>query len=91
MTEATICSIGYGNRKIEDFIAELNFFDIEYLLDIRFIPFSKWNPQFNHATLELELKNYRIEYIFVGDTLGGLPEDRSCYDLIKDKDFLKKA
>jgi uncharacterized protein (DUF488 family) len=95
MTETTIYSIGHGNKKIEDFIAELKYFNIEYLLDIRSKPFSKWNPQFNQSALESELKNQEIAYVYVGDTLGGLPEDRSCYDingkviydLIRQKDF----
>lgn len=99
MTDTTIYSIGHGNKKIEHFIAELKSFDIEYLLDIRSKPYSKWNPQFNQAALELELKNNGIIYVFVGDTLGGLPEDRSCYDfngkvvydLIKEKDFFKQG
>lgn len=99
MTDTTIYSIGHGNKKIEDFIAELKAFDIEYLLDIRSKPYSKWNPQFNQATLEVELKNNGITYVFVGDTLGGLPEDRSCYDfngkvvydLIKEKNFFKQG
>lgn len=97
MTESTIYSIGHGNKKIEDFIDELKLYDILYLLDIRSKPFSKWNPQFNRAALELELKNHGITYVFVGDKLGGLPDDRTCYDrdgkvvydLIKEKDFFK--
>lgn len=99
MRDTTIYSIGHGNKDIEDFIAELKSFDIEYLLDIRSKPFSKWNPQFNQSALELELKKHEIIYVFVGDTLGGLPEDRSCYDyngkvvydLIKEKDFFKEG
>lgn len=99
MTETTIYSIGHGNKKIEDFIQELKSFEIEYLLDIRSKPYSKWNPQFNQSALDLVLKNNGITYVFVGDTLGGLPEDRSCYDyngkvvydLIKEKEFFKKG
>jgi uncharacterized protein (DUF488 family) len=99
MTETTIYSIGHGNKKIEDFIAELKSFKIQFLLDIRSKPYSKWNPQFNQAALDLELKNNGITYVFVGDTLGGFPEDRSCYDydgkvvydLIKEKDFFKQG
>ncbi|MDM1487753.1 DUF488 domain-containing protein, partial [Acinetobacter towneri] len=99
MKETTIYSIGHGNKKIEDFISELKSFDIKYLLDIRSKPYSKWNPQFNQSALEFELKNNGITYVFVGDTLGGLPEDRSCYDyngkvvydLIKEKEFFKKG
>ena len=95
----TLYSIGHGNKKIEDFIEELKFFNIQYLLDIRSKPFSKWNPLFNQPSLKLELKSYKITYVFLGDTLGGLPEDRSCYDydgkvvydLIKEKDFFKEG
>jgi len=99
MKETTIFSIGHGNKKIEDFILELQSFEIEFLLDIRSKPFSKWNPQFNQNELRFKLEDYGIKYVFVGDTLGGLPEDRSCYDydgkviydLIKEKDFFKEG
>lgn len=99
MINSTIYSIGHGNKDIKDFISELKSFNIEYLLDIRSKPYSKWNPQFNQAAFEKELKNNGIIYVFVGDTLGGLPEDRSCYDfngkvvydLIKEKDFFKQG
>lgn len=97
MNETTIYSIGHGNKKIEDFINELKTFEVEFLLDIRSKPFSKWNPQFNQNELKFKLDENGIKYVFVGDTLGGLPEDRSCYDyngkvvydLIKEKSFFK--
>ena len=99
MTDTTIYSIGHGNKNIENFVSELKSFKIQFLLDIRSKPYSKWNPQFNQAALDLELKNNGITYVFVGDTLGGLPEDRSCYDysgkvvydLIKEKDFFRQG
>jgi len=99
MNDTTIYSIGHGNKKIETFISELKSFKIQFLLDIRSKPYSKWNPQFNKVALDLELKKNGITYVFVGDTLGGLPVDRSCYDydgkvvydLIKEKDFFKSG
>jgi uncharacterized protein (DUF488 family) len=99
MTETTLYSIGHGNKKIEDFIQELKSFEIQFLLDIRSKPFSKWNPQFNQNELKFKLEENGITYVFVGDTLGGLPEDRSCYDyngkvvydLIKEKAFFKNG
>lgn len=99
MNDTTIYSIGHGNKRIEDFIAELKAFGIQFLLDVRSKPYSKWNPQFNKMALDLELKENGITYVFVGDSLGGLPEDRSCYDyngkvvydLIKEKDFFKSG
>lgn len=100
MSEATIYySIGHGNKKIEDFIKELKSFEIQFLLDIRSKPFSKWNPQFNQNELQSKLEEYGIKYVFVGNTLGGLPKDRSCYDyngkvvydLIREKDFFQEG
>lgn len=99
MAETTIYSIGHGSKAIDDFIAELKSYDIEYLLDIRSTPYSKWNPQYNQSALEIELKKSGIHYVFVGDTLGGHPKDDTCYDsdrkvlydVIKDKEFFKKG
>lgn len=99
MTDSTIYSIGHGNKKIDDFVNELKSFNIFFLLDIRSKPYSKWSPHFNQNQLEFELKKHKIKYVFVGDSLGGLPEDRSCYDyngkvvydFIKDKDFFKEG
>jgi uncharacterized protein (DUF488 family) len=99
MKETTIFSIGHGNKKIEDFIDELKSFKIEFLLDIRSKPFSKWNPQYNQNELKFKIEENGIKYVFVGDVLGGLPEDRSCYDyngkvvydLIKEKLFFKEG
>jgi uncharacterized protein (DUF488 family) len=95
----TLYSIGHGNKKIEDFINELKSYGISYLLDVRSKPYSKWNPQYNQAALQLELSQNEISYVFIGDKLGGLPEDRSCYDgngkvvydWVKEKDFFKKG
>jgi uncharacterized protein (DUF488 family) len=99
MKETTIYSIGHGNKRIEEFINELKSFNILFLLDIRSKPFSKWNPQFNQNELKFKLEENGIKYVFVGDSLGGLPEDRTCYDfsgkvvydLIKEKAFFKEG
>lgn len=96
---STVYSIGHGNKTIEDFIKELESFDIRYLIDIRSKPFSKWNPQFNQTIFKMEIERNGIKYVFLGDKLGGLPDDRSCYDsngkvvydFMKDKDFFKEG
>lgn len=80
MQDTTIYTIGHGNKKIDQFIFELKSFNIQYLLDIRSKPFSKWSPQFNKDALSNALKDVDVTYVFVGDTLGGLPADNSCYD-----------
>lgn len=99
MKESTTYSIGHGNKKIEEFIKELKSFEIDYLLDLRSKPYSKWNPHFNQNDLKAALQNEDIKYVFVGHQLGGLPDDNTCYDAhgkvvydqIRDKEFFKQG
>lgn len=77
--DSTLFSIGHGNKSIEEFINELRSFDISYLVDIRTYPYSKWNPHFDQSAIQCSLLNAGIRYVYMGDTLGGLPKDSSCY------------
>lgn len=79
MEKIPVYTIGYGNRSIEEFIDLLQKYHIQYLADIRSRPYSKFNPDFSQAALERRLKQQRIKYLFFGDTLGGRPDDSSCY------------
>lgn len=97
--QSTIYSIGYGNKTIEKFIDEIKYYGIEYIVDVRTIPYSKWNVQFNKNEIKYILKKNNIGYIFLGDKIGGLTSDKSCYTddgkidymLLKDKDFFKQG
>lgn len=73
-----VYSIGHGNRSIDDFIALLNQYDIKYLIDVRSRPYSKFNPDFNKEALERVLTQKNVKYIFMGDQIGGLPDDLTC-------------
>lgn len=93
-----IFSIGHGNKELEKFLNELTTFNVEYLVDVRTSPYSKYNAHFNREDLAYELKRIKIKYVYMGDNLGGLPSDRSCYidgkvdyDTIKDKEFFKEG
>ncbi|MBP5423843.1 MAG: DUF488 family protein, partial [Paludibacteraceae bacterium] len=48
---STLYSIGHGNKTIEEFEEELRSFGIQYLIDVRTTPYSKWNPSFNQEGL----------------------------------------
>ena len=98
MESSTLYSIGHGNKSIETLIEELKHFGINYLIDIRSKPYSKYNPQFNQNELKFSLLNRNIKYTFMGNVLGGLPDDISCYtnghvdyNKLKEKDFFKKG
>lgn len=95
MTKKPLYTIGHGNRKSEDFLALLKEFGIEYLIDVRSQPYSKFNPQYNQNDLKFLLERNGIKYVFMGDNIGGRPKDTSCYDsegkvdyeVVKTKDF----
>jgi len=75
----TLYTIGYGNKTISDFIFALQTYHIDYLVDVRTTPASRFNPDFSKARLENFLSRHHIRYVWMGDTLGGLPDDNTCY------------
>ena len=79
MTKTPIYTIGYGNRSMNEFIALLKRYDISFLIDIRSRPYSRFNPNFSKEALGKRLKEASIHYVFMGDTLGGRPDDSTCY------------
>lgn len=99
MEKKPLYTVGHGNRKINDFLKLLKEFKIEYLVDVRSLPYSKFNPQFNQNDLKFFLEENGIRYVFMGDSIGGRPEDKSCYDkegkvdyeAVKAKDFFLKG
>ena len=68
-------SIGHSNVQTERLIALLRQHSIATLCDVRSAPYSRYNPQFNRENLAEALRVAKIAYRFMGDTLGGKPED----------------
>jgi len=79
LSRVPIYTIGYGNRSIEDFVKLLQQYGIKFLVDIRSQPYSQFHPDFSKEALEKSLKQYAMQYLFMGDTLGGRPKDSVCY------------
>jgi uncharacterized protein (DUF488 family) len=75
----TLFTIAYSGRSIEEFIALLEEHKITALCDVRSVPYSSRNPQFNREPLKKVLKSHNIEYVFLGEELGARPKDPSCY------------
>ena len=84
--KTSLYSIGHGHKSIEEFIEELNSFEISYLIDVRTVPYSKWNPEFNQETLKRDLNKYcQIRYDWWGNPesdsyIGGRPLSTECLD-----------
>jgi uncharacterized protein (DUF488 family) len=67
----TIFTVGHSTLPIEVFIELLRSYGIERLADIRSIPRSRRNPQFNADSLPASLAKEGIEYVSMPE-LGGL-------------------
>ena len=71
----TIFTVGHSTLPIADFISLLRAYGIHSLADIRTVPRSRHNPQFNSDSLATELGKAGIEYTPLG-ALGGLRRPR---------------
>lgn len=67
----TIWTVGHSTRTIDEFLGVMYSYSIETVVDIRTVPRSRKNPQFNKDSLEKTLPASGIEYIHAQD-LGGL-------------------
>ena len=70
-----IFTIGHSTRTAEDFIALLTDHQVKLLVDVRTVPRSRHNPQFNRDALPDTLAAAGIGYLHLGE-LGGLRKPR---------------
>ncbi len=70
-----VFTIGHSTRSFEELVTLLRAHGIERLVDVRTIPRSRRNPQFNRDTLGPALRNRRIAYRHM-QKLGGLRRTR---------------
>ncbi len=73
--DGAIFTVGHSTLPIEQFIVLLHAYGIQCLADIRTVPRSRHNPQFNGDALGVALKHEKIEYVPLS-TLGGLRRPR---------------
>jgi 3-methyladenine DNA glycosylase/8-oxoguanine DNA glycosylase len=66
-----IYTIGHSTRTLDELVALLRTFGVALLADIRTIPRSRHNPQFNADSLRASLRRRRLRYAHV-PRLGGL-------------------
>ncbi len=83
MTSATlypIFTIGHSNHPADAFLAFLTKHGIDDVVDVRTSPFSRYIPHVNRGAIEATLDDAGIGYVFLGDDLGGRPDELDCYD-----------
>jgi len=75
-----VFSIGHSDHTLALLVDLLRRAGVTAIADVRSQPFSGRLPQFNRAELERGLRSARIAYVFLGDLLGGRPQQPSLYD-----------
>jgi uncharacterized protein (DUF488 family) len=70
-----VFTIGHSTRTWKDFLELLRVHRIKRVIDVRSIPRSRHNPQFNRETLSAKLRSARIGYVHLRK-LGGLRHAR---------------
>jgi uncharacterized protein (DUF488 family) len=73
--DGAVFTVGHSTLPIGDFISLLRSYCIACVADIRTVPRSRHNPQFNSDALGHELKRHNIEYVLLPE-LGGLRRAR---------------
>ena len=68
---AVLFTIGHSTRTWGDFLSLLRAHRVKRVIDVRSIPRSRHNPQFNRETLSKKLRAARIGYVYL-PKLGGL-------------------
>lgn len=71
----TVFTIGHSSRTWETFLELLRVHKIERVVDVRTVPRSRHNPQFNRETLSTKLRGRKIGYVHLRK-LGGLRHAR---------------
>jgi len=78
--DVTIFTIGHSNQPLEAFLALVGWHRIELVVDVRSSPYAGYATQFNREPIRNELKSRGVEYLFLGDLLGGRPQGDEFYD-----------
>ncbi len=66
-----IYTVGHSNLPLEGFLELLEAWGIEAVADVRRFPTSRKHPHFSRENLEPALRGAGIEYVFLGEELGG--------------------
>ena len=70
-SELAILTIGHSTRTLDEFVELLKAYGVTLVVDVRTVPRSRHNPQFNKEILPNSLKPHGIKYIHMPD-IGGL-------------------
>ena len=86
--ETVVFTIGHSTRTLEEFIELVQIYSVTLIIDVRTVPHSRHNPQFNKEALPSTLKDVGVKYIHLPE-IGGLrhPKPKSINTALKNSSF----
>ena len=79
LTNNILFTIGHSNSDPNVFLEGLRKFDVRLLADVRSRPRSFRFPHFSQPEFEQWLREAGVGYLFLGEELGGRPDDPKAY------------
>lgn len=76
---STVYTVGHSNHPIDRFLCLLLQHQVTVVADVRSVPYSRFNPQFNRDSFSKALQESGIRYVYLGRELGGRADDPACY------------
>lgn len=80
MIKIKIYTLGHSNYPFDKLIEILKKYKINCVVDIRAIPYSKYNTQYNKELFQKNLKNLGYTYIYMADEFGAKRKTRESYN-----------
>src|SRR5690606_36452103 len=69
--ETALYTVGHSTRTVEELVSVLRAGQVEMVVDVRKMPRSRTNPQFNQDSFPAQLAEYQVGYCYI-QQLGGL-------------------
>lgn len=85
----SLFTIGHSQHPIENFLKLLKTHDINYVVDVRSTPYSKYAQMYDRENIARELKIHNIAYAHMGKYFGARQDDKSLYSSQGYLDFEK--
>ena len=73
-------TIGHGTTEIQLFIRTLIRYKVNCIVDVRSTPYSRRSPQYNREVFMQQLAKHNISYKWMGNELGGRPNNDTVFD-----------
>ena len=90
MIKIEIYTLGHSNYSFDKFIEILKKYNINCVVDIRAIPYSKYNTQYNKEFFQANLKKLGYTYIYIWLMNLALKGELEIVIMIKDMRILIK-